>query len=422
MDAFAFLSLVIATAAILAWINHRFVGLPTTIGVMLVALLMSLGLLAGDLLGLGLTAPIEDLLERFDFGGSLLEIMLAFLLFAGSLHVDLELLRGQRWVIGLLATAGVVATTGLAGLALLAVSNTLDLGLSTLHCLVFGSLIAPTDPIAVLGILKSAGAPASLEAKITGESLFIDGIGVVVFGVLAGLLGGHGDHAADAGSVALLFLQEVGGAAVLGLGGGWLCYRLLASVDDHTVEVLLTLALCMGLYALALAVHASGPLTAVLAGLLIGNSGRAHAMSDASRERLDTFWEIVDGVLNVVLFVLIGMEVLLLSWDGAALAAGLVAIPLVLAARFLSVGATVTALRRRRTFTPHAVKIMTWGGLRGGISIALALSLAPGAARDTLLMVTYVVVVFSILVQGLTVGRLVALIPDDARQELPWAH
>jgi len=422
MDAFTFLSVVITTAALLAWINHRFIGLPTTIGVMLVALVMSLGLSLADALGAQLTAPIQAMLERFDLGHSLLDIMLAFLLFAGSLHIDLDDLRGQRWVIGILATVGVLVSTALVGFGLWYLAPMLGVELELMHCMLFGALISPTDPIAVLGILKQAGVPKSLETKITGESLFNDGIGVVVFGVLVAIAtaGGATDTSADHGpaldalGIARFFATEVVGAAVLGLAGGWTVFLMLRAVDDYVVEVLLTLALCMGLYAAAIALHTSGPLTAVVAGLMVGNTGRRLGMSDTTREHLDTFWELLDGILNVVLFVLLGMEVLLLTLDGPSLLIGLTAIPLTLAARFLAVSGTVVTLRPSHSFTPHAIKIMTWGGLRGGISIALALSLVgavPPATRDTLLVATYVVVVFSIFVQGLTIGRLAKLVP-----------
>jgi CPA1 family monovalent cation:H+ antiporter len=424
LDAFTFLSIVIATAALLAWFNHRYIGLPTTIGVMLVALVMSLGLSLADFLGAELTAPVQALLERFDLGHSLLDVMLAFLLFAGSLHIDLDDLRGQRWVIGILATVGVVVSTALVGYGLWYLAPFLGVELQLMHCMVFGALIAPTDPIAVIGILKQAGVPKSLETKITGESLFNDGIGVVVFSVLLAITAAASGSAADAGhgptlnalGIAGFFAQEVLGAVLLGLAGGSVVFLMLRAVDDYVVEVLLTLALCMGLYTAAIALHTSGPLTAVVSGLMVGNTGRRLGMSDKTREHLDTFWELLDGILNVVLFVLLGMEVLLLTFDGPSLLVGLVAIPLTLAARFLAVGGTVIALRPSHSFTPHAIKIMTWGGLRGGISIALALSLGgalPPAARDTLLVATYVVVVFSIFVQGLTVGRLAKLVPAD---------
>jgi CPA1 family monovalent cation:H+ antiporter len=269
---------------------------------------------------------------------------------------------------------------------------------------VFGALIAPTDPIAVLGILKTAGAPKTLETKITGESLFNDGVAVVVFLVLVGVA--TGDTPAAPGAIAWLFLQEAVGGALFGGACGWLTYRMLASVDNYQVEVLITLALATGVYALAEAWHLSAPIAIVVAGLLVGNHGRMLGMSERTREHLDTFWELVDETLNAVLFLLIGMELLVLSFRGEYLVAGLLLIPLVLLARFISVGLPVGLLRARRTFSPHVVKILTWGGLRGGISVALALSLPASPERDPLVAATYVIVVFSIIVQGLTIGPL----------------
>ena len=410
MNPFALLSSMIVTAAVMAWLNHRWVRLPTTIGVMLIALAMSLGLFLMESLGLHLREPVQAFVTELDLGSSLLDVMLAFLLFAGALHVKLDDLAGQRWAIGLLATVGVVVTTFLVGTLVFGLCLLIRLEVSFLGCLLFGALIAPTDPIAVMAILKSAGATKSLETKIAGESLFNDGVGVVVFLGLLSLLGaGHGgEQETGASSIAALFLQEVGGSLLLGLLCGGLAYWMLRTIDSYQVEVLITLALCMGLYSLAAGLHTSGPLAVVVAGLLIGNEARAHAMSEIVREHVDTFWELVDEILNVVLFVLIGMEVLILESRPSFLLVAACAIPLVLLARFLSVGATIAVLRRKRAFSPHTVKILTWGGLRGGISIALALTLPSTLAeRDLFLTVTYVVVVFSIGVQGLTIGPFV---------------
>lgn len=411
MDGFGFLSLVLVTAALLAWVNHRFVGLPTAIGVLLIALGMSVGLSVLDALGLHLAQPVEALLQRFDFSHSLLDIMLAFLLFAGALHVNLDDLAGQGGVIALLATLGVLTTTALVGLCLHVLAGWMGLELPLLHALLFGALIAPTDPIAVMGVLRTAGVSRSLETKIAGESLFNDGVGVVVFMALAAVAaaGTSGQAVPGFGEVLSLLASEVGGSLALGLAGGWLTYRMLAAVDDAQVEVMLTLALATGLYSLAQALHASGPLTAVIAGLFIGNTGRRFGMSGKTRQHVDTFWELVDGILNVVLFVLLGMEVLLIQTGGLALLLGVLAIPLVLGARAAGVAGVVTLLSRHRRFSPGAVPILTWGGLRGGISVALALSLTgavPPATRELLLTVTYVVVIFSVSVQGLTIGRL----------------
>jgi CPA1 family monovalent cation:H+ antiporter len=373
------------------------------------------------LFGPDLGELVAQLLARLDFKHLLLDVMLAFLLFAGALHVDLNDLYGQKWVILILATAGVALSTALVGGFLWAAGGALGIDAELSWCLVFGALISPTDPIAVLGILKTARAPRSLEAKITGEALFNDGIGVVVFGVVLALAAGH--HEPHAAEIARHLAREVGLAIVLGLACGAVAYRMLASVDRYQVEVLITLALATGVYSLASALNASGPIAVVLAGLLIGNTGRAYAMSETTVRHLDTFWELVDEILNVVLFVLIGMEILVMSFPLSHLAAGLVAIPMVLLSRLIAVGGTLGVLRWRRGFTAHAVKIITWAGLRGGISVALALSIPDGlAVRELIVSMTYVVVVFSIVVQGLTIGRLARLTGMAATPAVPDAN
>ncbi|MDX1375821.1 MAG: sodium:proton antiporter [Burkholderiales bacterium] len=399
-------ALLVSLTALLAYANHRWLRLPTTIGVMLIALLLSLALIAAGELGYGVEAWAERIVGRIDFSEALMHGMLSFLLFAGALHVDLNDLARQKFIIGTLATAGIVLSTFLVGTALWLVLPLAGFTLPYIWCLVFGALISPTDPIAVLGILKSARVPKSLEVKVAGESLFNDGVGVVVFLVLVGIATKGGD--VSAGAVAGLFALEALGGALLGLGLGTLAYWMLKSVDSYQVEVLLTLALVMGGYSLALALHTSGPIAIVVAGLFIGNQGRRWAMSETTREHLDTFWELVDEILNAVLFVLLGLEILVLSLRGETLVAGLLAIPIVLLARWVSVSLPVRLMRRLREFTPGAITVMTWGGLRGGISVALALSLpAASEARELLVAVTYVVVVFSILVQGLSVGAVV---------------
>ncbi len=412
MSLFELLAVLLTLTALFSYLNHRLLGLPTAIGVMAVALAFSLALVGLGLAGLDWAARARELVAQVRFDDTLLHGMLSFLLFAGALQVDLNRLLRHAGVVGTLATAGVLLSTLLVGLLLWALLPWLGLQLPLAWCLVFGALISPTDPVAVLGILKSAGAPPDLEDKITGESLFNDGVGVVLFAVLleaARAGSGPGtDGAGDLapGHVALLFLQEAGGGALLGLALGWLTYRALRSVDHYQVEVLLTLALVTGGYALAERLHVSGPLAMVVAGLLIGNHGRLFAMSARTREHLDTFWELTDEVLNAVLFLLIGLEVLVLApaLRGPVLLAGLAAVPVVLLARLVSVGLPVGLLRPFRAFGPGTVRVLTWGGLRGGISVALALSLPEGPARELLVPVTYVVVVFSILVQGLTLG------------------
>jgi len=394
-------------AAVLSYINHRFVRLPSAIGLMFIALCLSLGLIALGKLGLaGIERTAETFIRSIDFNKTLMQGMLSFLLFAGALHVNLRDLAEQKWVVGTLATVGTVASTFVVGGLFWLLVNGLGLDIAPIYCLLFGALISPTDPIAVLGILKSAGAPKSLEIKITGESLFNDGIGVVVFVVLLELA--TGGHELSLPHIAVLFAEEAVGGILFGLLLGGIAFWMLSRIDHYSVEVLITLAVVMGGYALALAIHTSGPIAMVVAGLVIGNHGRRFAMSDKTREHLDTFWELIDEILNTVLFVLIGFELLILEFAGKTAAAGLLAIPIVLLARLVCVGTPIQLMKLWRTFTPGAVKILTWGGLRGGISVALALSIPAGPERDLILPVTYTVVVFSILVQGLTIGRLVA--------------
>jgi CPA1 family monovalent cation:H+ antiporter len=399
------IAVVISLAAVFSYINHRTIRLPNTIGVMLIALVFSLLLLLVDQFVSGISKHALTILNNIDFNRTLMEGMLSFLLFAGALHVNLDDLAKQKWVIGSLATAGVVVSTFIIGSLSWMVFDLVGIDIGFGYCLLFGALISPTDPIAVLGLLKKVGVPKSLETKITGESLFNDGVGVVVFIALFGIV--TGGQQIDVGHIAVLFIQEAIGGGVLGLLLGWLAYRMLQEVDNYQVEVLITLALVMGGYALAGALHLSGPIAMVVAGLLIGNHGRRLAMSDTTREHLDTFWELMDEVLNAVLFVLIGLEVLVLSFSGSTWLAAALLIPVVLLSRFVSVGIPVSLLRLRLEFTPGAVRVLTWGGLRGGISVALALSLPFGIERDVILTVTYAVVIFSIVVQGLTIGRLV---------------
>ena len=411
MRLFDIIAILITLSAVFSWLNYRVLKLPTAIGLMLSALLMSL-MLQVPLFG-GLEHQAEAMLASIDFNETLLHGMLSFLLFAGALHVNLSDLAQQRWVIGVLSTVGVVGATFLIAGGIYYVFSWLAIDVPFIYCLLFGALISPTDPIAVLGILKSAGAPKTLETKITGESLFNDGVAVVVFLVLAEIATGHAD--VSFASVATLFFKEAIGGLVFGLLTGSLAFFMLTKVDNYQVEVLITLALVTGGYATAEHLHISAPIAIVVAGLLIGNHGRLAAMSEKTREHLDTFWELVDEVLNAVLFVLIGLEVLVISLREDYLLAGALAIPLILIVRFVSVGLPVTIMRPFRSFSPGVVSILTWAGLRGGISVALALSLPGGEMRDLLLTVTYVVVVFSILVQGLSLGPLVRRLAGAAK-------
>jgi len=399
-------AILVTLTALLAWVNHRFVRLPGAIGVMGIALLLSLGLVGLGRLGLTtLGYHAERLVASVDFTTVLMQGMLSLLLFAGSLHIDLSDLASRRLPIGVLATAGVLISTALVGLAAWGVLALVGMPLRLIDCLVFGALISPTDPIAVMGILKSAGAPRGLEIKITGESLFNDGVGVVLFSVLVTLA--QGTRPLTAPGVLLLLVEEAAGGITLGLALGYVTYRLLRSIDHYQVEVMLSLACVLGGSALATHLHVSGPLAMVVAGLFIGNHGRLFAMSERTRRHLDTFWELIDEILNAVLFVLLGLEVLALSFRGERLLASLLMIPAVLLARLVAVGLPLSLLRRRQAFSPHAIKVLTWAGVRGGISVALALSLPAGGEREVFVPMTYVIVAFSILVQGLTLGALV---------------
>jgi CPA1 family monovalent cation:H+ antiporter len=300
----------------------------------------------------------------------------------------------------------VIVSTFLMGLSAWYILNWLGIQLPLIYCLLFGALISPTDPIAVIGILKSAGAPKSLEAKISGESMFNDGVAVVVFIVLLGIA--SSGHEVNTGHIVLLFMEEAVGGILFGLVIGYIGFRILRSIDNYQLEMMITLALVMGGYSLASTLHLSGPLAMVIAGLLIGNHGRRYAMSDQTREHVDNSWHLIDEVLNAVLFLLIGIEILAIEWNPAYLLAGLLLVPITLLSRFVSVGLLIGMMRRLRSFSPGAVNILTWGGLRGGISVALALSIPAGVARNEILTITYIIVVFSILVQGLSVGKLIS--------------
>ncbi len=420
---------VITLAAVFGYLNHKFLRLPTTIGLVIIALLASLGTIGIDALapGWGLRDTVREAVLGIDFHEVLMKGMLSFLLFAGALHVDLGELLKRKWAIGSMATVGVVMSTFMVGLAIWGITIPLGITLPLVFCLVFGSLIAPTDPVAVLGILKTVRVPASLQAKIAGESLFNDGVGVVVFTIMAaiavGASGHHGGDGVDALDVVILFAQETFGGAALGLATGYIAYRALKSIDEHNLEVMITLALVMATYGIATALHLSGPLAVVIAGLLIGNRGTRLGMSERTREHVHTFWSLVDEIMNAALFLLIGFEVVALSVTGEVGILMVVAIPLVLAARFISVAAPLTLLGLRQEYTTGAVRVLTWGGLRGGISVALALSLPAGPERDVILAVTYAVVIFSIIVQGLTIKRLVQrVVPQDGGDARTEGH
>ncbi len=406
MSPFDAAAALVVMAALLGYLNHRFIGLQQTIGLTVMGALASLAVVGADALvpGAGLGRAVREFLAGIDFHDALLNGMLSFLLFAGALHVDLGSLLKRKAAVFVMATAGVLLSTVIVAAGFKLASGLLGLELPFVWCLVFGALISPTDPVAVLGILKTAKVPPSLEAKVAGESLFNDGVGVVVFSILlAAALGAEEFSLAHA---AELFAVEALGGALFGLVVGWIVYRAMKAIDEHNLEVLLTLALVMGGYALAQQIHVSGPVAMAVAGLLIGNHGTRFAMSERTREHVTRFWSLLDEVLNAVLFLLIGLEVIAIALDAGHLLLGALAIAIVLAARAAAVGLPLALLSRLTPFTRGAYPILVWGGLRGGISIALALSLPEGAIKATVLTATYVVVVFSVVVQGATVGLL----------------
>jgi len=405
-----FVAILLVLAAGFSYLNHRLLRLPTAIGLMALTLLASLAAIAAGLVFPVIEYQAAAFVRQIDFNRAVLDGMLGFLLFAGSLHVDLGDLMRQRAPVLLLATVGVAVSTVIVGGLTWLVLAWVNVPVSPIHCLLFGALISPTDPIAVLALLQRLGAPKALEVTIAGESLFNDGVGVVVFLGLLGIV--SGEHGFAVGRLATIFLREAVGGAAFGLAAGYLTYRLIKSVDNYKLEILLSLALVAGGYGLAHALGLSGPIAMVVAGLLIGNHGRLFAMSPITVQHLYLFWDLVDEVLNAILFVLLGLEVLAVTFTGTYLTAGLLAIPVVLLARLASAGLPVLLLRRHRPVERGMVRILTWGGLRGALSVAMALALprevagAPVLERDVILVLTYVVVVFSILVQGLTVGPL----------------
>ena len=407
MDFLTIVTLLIVFAAIFGYINIRFFKLPVTIGLMIVSILFSL-----LMFGLGYLNPAfinfeEQLVASIDFRRLLMDGMLSLLLFAGALHLDFGKLTTYRWPILAFATLGVLTSTFLVGIMMYGLLSVLDMKIDFIYCLLFGALISPTDPIAALGILQKLGVPKKLEIKIVGESLFNDGIGVVIFITLFQIAQlGLGE--VEASEIGMLFLEEVGGGVLLGLVLGYTAYYLMQTIDSYEVEVIITLAIVMGGYLLASKLHFSGPLAMVVTGIMIGTERfRSSTMSEETELYVDKFWEIIDMLLNAILFVLIGLEIVVLPFDAHYLLAGILAIPLVLIARYASLALPIEFFRRRLEFEPKTNLIMTWGGLRGGISIALALSLTPAMPRDLLLSVTYTVVVFSIVVQGLTIDPLI---------------
>ncbi|MBT8267489.1 MAG: sodium:proton antiporter [Bacteroidia bacterium] len=407
MDYFSIATVLVVLSAIFGYINVRFLKMPITIGLMIITLLFTLIIIAIAQFDDTLLVTEKEFIRNIDFHTVLLDIMLSFLLFAGALHTNFNQLKVQRWPVLMFATLGVLVSTFLVGIIMFYVLLILGLNVGFIYCLLFGALISPTDPIAVLGILKEAGAPKKLETKIVGESLFNDGVGVVVFLTIYSIANST-DSKIEAVDILTLFGQEVVGGIILGLILGWITYRLMRSIDNYEVEVILTLAAVMGGTILAHTWHLSAPLAMVTAGLMVGNDTvRISAMSEITESYVDKFWELIDVLLNTILFVMIGMEILVLTFEGNYIIAGLLAVPIVLACRYMSLWLPIKFFSKRLDFVPKTNLIMTWGGLRGGISIALALSLTEIMHRELFLVITYIIVVFSIIGQGLTVEPIV---------------
>jgi CPA1 family monovalent cation:H+ antiporter len=398
------LAIMTVLAALFAYVNHRFIKLPGAVGIMLMSLLCSLGLILVGLANPGLLDGAIRVVKSIDLYTLLMKMMLGFLLFAGAIHLDGASMRAQRWPILAFSTVSTVLSTFLVGGLFYALCLMLGLPVGFLYCLLFGALISPTDPIAVLSILREAKIPASLETKISGESLFNDGVAVVIFVTIYGVISGDGGHL-GAGRIGLLFAQEAGGGVLLGLLVGYGGFLLIRSIDHYQVEVMITLAIVTGGSLLAEALHVSGPIAMVVAGLVTGNKSRVVGMSEHTRDYLDKFWEMIDEFLNALLFLLMGFQLLVLPFNKEFLILGLAAIPIVLAARYLSVLAPMGLLRFSMAFEKNVLPLLTWGGLRGGISVALALSIPVEMQGELFVVVTYIVVLFSILVQGLTLGK-----------------
>jgi CPA1 family monovalent cation:H+ antiporter len=412
---FELVAALLVLTALFGWFNHRFIRLPHTIGLLLMGLGASLVLVGVEIAfpHVGLFVDIEEAIRQIDFQRTVLDSMLAFLLFAGGLHVNLARLRDRAWTVGTMASIGVLISTAIVGVGFWIVAQVLGLPLPLGWALAFGALISPTDPVAVLSTLKTIQVPETLETEMTGESLFNDGVGVVVFSVVvAAAMGAAGEGGIDLLHIGELFFVEALGGAVLGLATGYAAYRMMRAIDEYAIEVLITLALVAGTYALASALHMSGPIAVVVAGVLVGNHGPRDAFSEETERYVFGFWTLIDEILNSLLFLLIGLEVLVLRFDPSFAWLALAAMPLVLGARFLAVALPCLALRWTHDFAPGTIPVLTWGGLRGGISIALALSLPEVPEKPAILAATYAVVIFTIVVQGLTLRRVVQAVLD----------
>ena len=422
LSPFDLAAMLVVASALLGWVNHHFIRLPHVVGLTVMGALAAIGLLIANAFipGVTLDNTVARLLEEMNFTTTLLEGMLSFLLFAGALHVDLDRLRAGWLPVLLLSTVGVIISTLLVGGAMWGIGEILALPIAPIWYFVFGALIAPTDPVSVLGVLKQEKVEQGLQATVAGESLFNDGVGIVVFTILLGAAVTGQDFSLAEG--ARLFAIEAGGGMLVGLLFGFLGFQAMRSMDEYALEVTITLAVVMGGYALCTALHISGPLAMAVAGLLIGNHGVTYAMSDITRDYVIKFWEVIDELLNSVLFLLIGLEMIALVPGIPHALLGLAAIPITLAARAAALKLLGGLLPASRKHGPGALSVLWWGGLRGGISIALALSLPAGPTRDLLLAATFAAVLFSVLVQRATLGRLIARTTERADIPADIAH
>ena len=404
MQVYNLITIIIVLTALFGYLNFRFLKLPGTIGIMLISLLGSLVLVGIGFFDPAFFASTIALIKTIDFHAALMKVMLSFLLFAGAIHIKSYKLKKERTPIIVFSTIGVLLSTFIVGGLVYLVSAWFGMSINFIYCLLFGSLISPTDPVAVLGILKQSNIPSTLETKITGESLFNDGVAIVVFITISDIINSGIENVTFL-NVGWLFLKEAGGGILFGVLLGYAGFWILRSIDNYVIEVLITLAIVMGGYLLADKLHISGPLAMVVAGIITGNKSRAEGMSDVTRDYLDKFWEMIDEVLNAILFLLMGFEMLIIPFNITLFWLGCASIIIVLLARFISVAIPISLLKYKNTFEKNAIPILTWGGLRGGISVALALSLPTSMFGEVFVSITYIIVLFSIIVQGLTIGK-----------------
>ncbi len=407
MDLYTFISIIITIAVLVGYINYRFIGMQTTIAIMTASLLISLVIIILQHLGVtNIGQHANALLRRVDFQDLLLKGILSFLLFAGALTIDITELKNQKWEIGVLATVSTIASTVIIGLATYYLFPLINIHVPLIYCLLFGALISPTDPIAVMATFKQLNVPKQLQTCVAGESLFNDGVGIVIFTSLYQLAFQH--HAINFETVSMLFLKQAVGGLAYGFLLGMFTYWLVKPVDGNKIVILLTLGMVSGGYSLALWLGISGPLAMVVFGIYLGNKMRKHSTAKMNVS-LQTFWEIIDEILNAVLFLLIGLEMVAIHAEGKDYLAMALAIPLVLLVRLITVSVPLKMMQKKQTRAPYTIAILTWGGLRGGLALALALSLPISGHLDLIISITYGIVAFSVIVQGLTIKPLARL-------------